>query len=63
MTTLREDAIHGIISKESQLGRALMGRRVGERVRVKVSDDVEYCVVVRGIKKGADDDSLPISRF
>ena len=36
---------------------------VGERVRVKVSDDVEYYVVIRGIKKGADDDSLPISRF
>ena len=63
MTTLREDALNGIISKESPLGRALMGRRVGERVRVKVSDDVEYFVVIRGIRKGVDDDSLPISRF
>ena len=28
MTTLREDAVHGIISKESPLGKAVMGRRV-----------------------------------
>ena len=34
MTTLREDAVHGIISKESPLGRAVMGRRVGDRVIV-----------------------------
>ena len=27
MTTLREDAVNGIISKESPLGRAVMGRR------------------------------------
>ncbi len=33
MTTLREDAVNGIISKESPLGRAVMGRRVGDRAR------------------------------
>ena len=63
MTTLREDAMHGIISKESPLGRAVMGRRVGDRVVVKVSDDVRYPVVIRAIRKGSDDESLPISRF
>ena len=63
MTTLREDAMHGIISKESPLGRAVMGRRVGDRVVVKVSDDVCYPVVIRAIRKGSDDESLPISRF
>ena len=40
MTTLREDVMAGIISKESPLGRAIMGRKVGDRVRVRVSDDV-----------------------
>ena len=63
MTTLREDAVNGIISKESPLGRAVMGRRVGDRVVVKVSDDVRYPVVIRAIRKGSDDESLPISRF
>ena len=63
MTTLREDAVHGIISKESPLGRAVMGRRVGDRVLVKVSDEVQYTVRILSITKGKDDDSLPISSF
>lgn len=63
MTTLREDAVNGIISKESPLGRAVMGKRVGDRVLVKVSDDVQYYVQIRKIEKGTDDDSLPIHEF
>ena len=61
MTTLREDALNGIISKESPLGKAVMGSRVGDRVLVKVNDEYSYYVQVRSIQKGADDDSLPIS--
>ena len=63
MTTLREDAVNGIISKESPLGRAVMGKKVGDRVLVKVSDDVQYYVQIRSIEKGRDDDSLPIHSF
>ena len=39
VTTLRQNALEGLISKESPLGRAVLGHRVGERVRVSVSDD------------------------
>ena len=63
MTTLREDAMNGIISKESPLGRAVMGRRVGDRVLVKVNDEIQYTVKILSITKGADDDTLPISSF
>ena len=63
MTTLRQDALSGVISKESPLGKALLGHRVGDRVEVKVSPEVNYFVVVKNITKGADDDSLPISSF
>ena len=63
MTTLRQDALSGVISKESPLGKAVMGRRVGDRVEVRVSDEVKYFVVIRSIIKGSDDDSLPISSF
>ena len=63
MTTLREDAVNGIISKESPLGRAVMGKRPGDRALVKVSDDVQYWVQIRAVEKGADDDSLPIHSF
>ncbi len=63
MTTLREDAVNGIISKESPLGRAVMGRRVGERAVVKVNDEISYGIRIVKIEKGQDDDSLPISAF
>ena len=63
MTTLREDALNGIISKESPLGKAVMGRRVGDRVLVKVNDDYSYYIQIRSIEKGQDDDSLPIHPF
>jgi len=63
MTTLRQDAVSGIISKESPLGRAVLGRKVGDRVEVKVSPEVNYFVVIQNITKGRDDDSLPISSF
>ena len=63
VTTLRQDALKGYISKESPLGKAVMGKRVGDRVEVKASDSYSYYVVIRSIEKGADDASLPISSF
>ena len=63
MTTLREDVLAGIISKESPIGRAIMGKRIGERVKVTVNEDVSYFVQIRSITKGEDDDSLAIHTF
>ncbi len=63
MTTLREDVMSGIISKESPLGRAVMGHKVGDRVKVHASDTVEYFVRIQSLKKGTDDDSLPIRSY
>ena len=63
VTTLRQNPMEQLISKESPLGKAVMGRRVGERVRVTVNDETSYHVVIRAIEKGEDDESLEISRF
>lgn len=63
VTTLRQDALKGLISKESPVGKAVMGHQVGERVLVKVSDALQYYVEIRSIQKGEDDDSLEISRY
>ena len=63
MTTLRDDAVNGIISKESPLGKAVMGRRVGDRAVVRVNDDISYAIRIISIRKGTDDDSLPISAY
>ena len=63
VTTLREDVMQGIISKDSPVGRAIMGKRVGDRAVVRVSDGVSYTVRIDKIEKGNDDDSLPIHTF
>ena len=63
VTTLRQNALLGFVSKESPLGQAIMGKRVGDRVLVKVSDTMSYYVVIRRITKGVDNEELPISGF
>ena len=63
VTTLRQNALLGFVSKESPLGKAIMGRKVGERVLVKVNEDTSYYVEICRIIKGEDNDSLPISGY
>ncbi len=63
VTTLRQDALKGFVSKESPLGMAVMGRRVGERVEVHVNETRSYFVTIRAIEKGKDNEDLPISGF
>ena len=63
VTTLRQNALEGLISKESPLGRAVLGHRAGERVQVHVSEDYSYWTQIRSIAKGEDDDSLEISKY
>jgi len=62
-TTLRRNPNENIISKESPLGKAVMGKKVGDKVKVYVSDDVSYEVEIKKITKGQDDESLPITKF
>ena len=63
VTTLRRDPFRNIISKESPLGKAIMGKKVGDRLSVKVSDDYSYFIEIRKIEKGKDDESLEIRKF
>ena len=63
VTTLRQNALKGFVSKESPLGSALMGKKVGDRVLVNVSDTMSYYVKILKITKGEDNEDLPISGF
>ena len=38
VTTMRQDVLKGLISKESPVGRRLLGRRVGDRVHFQVNE-------------------------
>lgn len=63
VTTLRQNVLKGLISKESPVGSALMGHKVGDRVQVVVSPELKYFVEIRSIEKGEDDASLEISSY
>ena len=63
VTTLRQNALKGLISKESPVGRAIMGHKVGDRVEIVVSPEMKYTVEIRAIEKGEDDSSLEISSY
>ncbi len=63
VTTLRQNSMQGIISKESPLGSALMGKKVNDRVYIKVNDSYGYYIVIKTIEKGEDDRSLEIRKF
>ncbi len=63
VTTMRQDALRGLISRESPMGKAMLGKRVGDRFRIQVNESYGYDAVVKAIKKGLDDGSVPLSSF
>ena len=63
VTTLRQNVLKGLISKESPVGSALMGHRAGDRVQVEVNPQTRYFVQIRKVEKGVDDDTMEISSY
>ena len=63
VTTLRQNALLGYISKESPLGSAIMGHSEGDRVLIRVNERMSYYVKLLKIEHGEDDESLPISGY
>ena len=63
VTTMRQDALHGRISRESPVGKALLGRRAGDRICIPVNDQYSYYAVIRSIEKSGDDGSIPLNAF
>lgn len=63
VTTVRCDALKGLVSKESPIGRAILGRRAGETVTVHVNDATSYPAEIVSIEKGTDDGSTPVVRY
>lgn len=63
VTTMRQDALKGLISKESPVGKAVLGRKVGDRVTVQVSDSYSYDVIIKDIVPGEDTGEAPLVGF
>jgi len=63
VTTVRTDPLHGLVSKESPLGRALLGRRVGDVVTVEVNEGFSYQARIEALEKGSDDGSAALLQY
>lgn len=64
-TSVRIDATKNIISKDSPLGAAIFGKKIGDRVFVSVSDEVKYHVVIKDVQKanGNQTVDIPINKY
>lgn len=47
--------IKKMVSIESPMGKALMGKKAGDRVEIKVNPSYSYFVVIKSIEKIEDD--------
>ena len=63
VTSIRGNSLKGLISIESPLGKALLGHKVNDRVRIKVDDDYSYDVIIKSIENTVDDGSDSIRKF
>ena len=63
VTTVRCDPRKGLISKESPFGKTVLGKKVGDRFTVQVSDTYSYEAEIRSITKGEDDGSAPLMDY
>ncbi len=63
VTSIRGNSIKNLISTESPIGKAILGRKAGERIPVKVNDNYSYFVVIRKIENTSDDETDAIRGF
>lgn len=63
VSTVRCDALKGLISLESPMGKAVLGRKVGDIIHVQVNAASGYDAEILAIEKMTDDGSAPLVRF
>lgn len=63
VTTVRGNSLKNLISNESPLGKALLGKKEGDIVHVQVNDTVGYDVKILKIENTVDDGSDKIRGF
>lgn len=63
VTTVRSNSLDNLIPNDSPLGKALLGRKVGDVVHVKVNETIGYDVRIVHIEKTEDDGSDELRRY
>ena len=63
VTSVRANSMEGQISIESPLGKAIKGRKTGDRIFVKTSENAGYYVEIRKIDKTTDDSNDYLRKY
>lgn len=63
VTSVRGSSIHGLISIESPIGKAILGKKLNDRVYVKVNEEFGYYVVIQRIINTNNDEDDKIRSF
>ena len=63
VTSVRSNSMEGKISIESPLGKAIKGRKTGDRIFVKTSENAGYYVEIRKIDKTTDDSNDHLRKY
>ena len=63
VTTVRANSLQRLISIESPLGKALVGKRVGDRAEVQVNPSYSYFIIIKKIEKIEDDSQDKIRSY
>lgn len=63
VSTMRGDSVKGRISNESPMGAALMGHKVGDRVKINVNDNFGYFVIIKSIENTGEEETDTIRSY
>lgn len=63
VTTIRCDPLKGLISRESPFGKSVLGKKIGDKFTVQVSESYSYEAEIKSITKTEDDGSAPILQY
>ncbi|MCR5775312.1 MAG: transcription elongation factor GreA [Lachnospiraceae bacterium] len=63
VSPIRSNSIENRIGNDSPIGKAIIGHKKGDRVRVRVNEEYSYYVVIRDIDNSPTDEDDAISRY
>lgn len=63
VTSIRGNSLKKLVSIESPIGKAILGKKTGETTQVKVNDEFTYNVTIKSIENTKDSDALTIKKF
>jgi transcription elongation factor GreA len=63
VSTVKVDVLSNRISNVSPMGKALLGRKAGERLQITAENGSSYTVIIRSIEKQDSDSNISLNEY